>query len=201
MTTELTRLPALPKEIRDGFRTDPHVSRYGRTPRPEGDRGVHGIYNLTTAEKAAVTVNDLVYYRGRAKRGGYMGGTQVFVIVVYQGHVIWSDTQQVYTDYDRKKKQTLWNTTGEVHLHVDDSDQRKRALIAGEHQVAETARKKMLELVTGAKKSIAKAKHEAKASTKLAHVRKDIARLEKELKTLRAQEKKLARQAKKEEAA
>lgn len=198
MTTELTRLPALPKEIRDNFQIDPRVSGYRKGP--EQTNSAHSVHRLETSEQAALRLSEIVYYRGRAHAGGFHGGTEVFVVAVYEGHVVARGDMQVYQDYNRKTKVHTWNTLGE-EVNWDDVTQRKQAIIAGEHKVVAGMKESHARLVSAAKKTLAKTTHEAKASTKLEHVRKDIARHIKALKDLRALESGLVRLAKKEEAA
>ena len=198
MTTELTRLPALPTEIRDNFQIDPRVSGFRKGP--EQTNSAHSIHRLETSEQAALRLSEIVYYRGRAHAGGYHGGTEVFVVAVYDGHVVARGDMQVYRNYNRKKKVHFWNTLG-AEVDWDDARQRKQAIIAGEHKVVAQMKESHARLWTLAKKALAKTAHEALASTKLVKVRHEIATTVVRLKDLRAEEKKLARQAEKEEAA
>lgn len=193
-----TRLPLLPREIRDAFKPDPTLGSLGRRARPERDRSDHSFArSMTLARLAAVVPGEIKYYRGKAQRGGYQGGTEVFVLAVYKGHVVARYSGQVYRRYDHDRQKFFWYPTLEVYRD-GDAEQRTQAFAAREHEVAKKMGADHRKMVADAKKSIAKAAHEAKASTKLAHLRKDIAEAEKALKKLRAEETKLARLAEKE---
>ena len=155
MTTTTTRLAALPKEIREAYKPDPMLSSFfGRPdPTPERDRSDHSFHRSTTTEqRAAVNTRKIEYYRGRAQRGGYQGGTTVYVLAVYDGHVVGYIDGQVYTDYDSEKKRTVWHPTLEVAVDGDRHAQRLRASIAREHELADKMRDANYAMVVKAKK-------------------------------------------------
>lgn len=199
-TATTTRMAPLPKEIRDAFTPDPRITHW-TSRAPEKSRSAHGLYVISRAAMASIVLADLEYYRGHSHAGGYMHGTTVCIIVVHQGNVVWTEEGQVY------RERGGWLLLGGLDDVPGgggkanrglDAEERADAVAEGEHRVHAKARAYMKDNVARAKKHIAKEAHEAKASTKLKHVRADIKRTESTLKKLRAQEKKLARQAVKE---
>ncbi len=196
-TKATTRLPALPTDIREGFAAYYEHSYRGQRNDPENCHGSFSIYRRETADVAAIRTADITYYRGRARSLGD-DSTRVSVVAVYEGKVIAHSDMPVTAV--RARKVTSWNTLSEK-VDYEDPTQRKRALIAGEHQVAARMKANHIEVVEKAKAKLAKEAHEALASTKLDKVRERIAGHKKALKELRALESGLARQAKKEAAA
>lgn len=193
----MTRLPPLPKEIRDAFKPDLSMGlgASGCKITPERNRSYHCIYRLSDEGILKIPPEEILYYRGHSQFEGKRS-TKVYVLAVHQNQVVANVGFSVFPDFGGDKR--VWNSTGEKYDHDDPVPGRKRAVAKAEHDLVTRMKKNAVERVTKAQARLDKAAHEAKASTKLAKVREHISDCEKALKELRAQEETLAREALKE---